>query len=350
MDGTGSTERWTRRRFLGGLAAGAAALPLASCEAAAPARPRRARVVVVRHPDLAAENGPDPARVAELLGEAAIALAEGEPGGAPRPRRSADAWARWFDPDDRLAVKVNCLGLATRPTVAEGLVRAVASVGLAPDRAVLWDRTTRELRAAGYRVRLSGAGPRCYGTDALGRRPGGGYSTEVYSSGATGSLVSRIVTERATALVSAAVLKDHNLAGLTAVMKNFYGAIHNPNKYHDNNCSPFIADVFAQQPIRSRFRLALCDATRPQFQGGPAPRPRWQWPYGGLILSADPVAADRIALEILERKRAAERLPSLEDDGRPVRYLAAAQERGLGVADLDRIEVVSIGKPWLDVG
>ncbi len=339
----------TRRRLLSRVAASAAVagsavgLPLTSCAGPGPAGSGKARVVVIRHADLAAEGaGPSPRRAAELLDEAAKALAGAD--------RAADAWDRWFKPDDRLGVKVNCLGLPTRPAVAEGLVRALGAIGLAPDRAILWDRTNRELRRAGYTLRSRGEGVRCYGTDALADRAGGGYSAEVYSSGATGSLISRIVTDEATALASAAVLKDHNLAGITGVMKNFFGAIHNPNKYHDDHCDPFIADVCAQKPIRSRLRLALCDAGRPQYQGGPAPRPKWRWPYGGLILSADPVAADAVGRQILLRKRDAVGLKTFEADGRPARHLASGQARGLGMADLARIEVVSLGKPWLDVG
>jgi len=343
-----TNHRLTRRRFLSRAAASAAVagaavgLPLTSCAGPEPPGSGKARVVVIRHADLAAEGGgPSPRRVAELLDEAAKALAGAD--------RAADAWARWFKPDDRLGVKVNCLGLPTRPAVAEGLVRAVGAIGLAPERAILWDRTNRELRRAGYTLRARGSDVRCYGTDALADRAGGGYSAEVYSSGATGSLISRIVTDESTALASAAVLKDHNLAGITGVMKNFFGAIHNPNKYHDDNCDPFIADVCAQEPIRSRLRLALCDAGRPQFQGGPAPRRQWQWPYGGLILSTDLVAVDRVGREILDRRRAAEGKKTFEAEGRPVRHLASGQARGLGTADLERIEVVSIGKPWLDV-
>jgi len=345
----------SRRRFLAraaaastALAGAAAGLPLTSCAENDPEPPPqtvgsgKARVVVVRHGVLAAEgDGASPERVRELLDEAAKALAG--------DGRAADAWARWFRPDDRLVVKVNCLGLPTRPAVAEGLVRALGAIDLPPEAAILWDRTSRELRRAGYTLRARGKGVRCYGTDALASRGSGGYSRDVYSSGETGSLISRIVTDEATALVSAAVLKDHNLAGLTAVMKNFFGAIHNPNKYHDNHCDPYIADVCAQAPIRSRLRLVLCDAGRPQVQGGPAPRPKWQWPYGGLILSTDPVAADAVGREILLRKRAAVGMKPLEADGRPVRYLASGAARGLGTADLGRIEVVSIGKPWLDV-
>jgi uncharacterized Fe-S center protein len=66
-------------------------------------------------------------------------------------------------------------------------------------------------------------------------------------------------------------------------------------------------------------------------------------------VSTDPVALDRVALEILARKRAAAGAKPLEAENRPVRYLASAQSRGLGTADLAGIEVLSIGKPWMDV-
>lgn len=343
MSGPG---RLTRRRFLrraaaasAAVAGAAAALPLVSCGAAE--APARSRVVVIRHEALGAEGqGPAPGRVREFLDEAARALT----GDA----KAADAWARRLKPQDRLAVKVNCLGLPTRPAVALGLVEAVGGIGLAPEQTILWDRTNRELKAAGYTLRARG-GVRCFGTDALEARGNGGYSADVYTSGDTGSLLSRIITDEASALVSAAVLKDHNLAGITGVMKNFFGAIHNPNKYHENGCDPFIVDVCAQKPVRDRLRLVVCDATWPQYNGGPAPRRQWQWPYGGLILSTDPVAADRVGCEILLRKRAAAGMKPFDAEGRPVRHLASGEARGLGIAKLERIEVVSIGRPWLDV-
>ena len=344
----------TRREFLARTAAAAAAAGLARAAVAAdasasakasadkPAAPRKSRVVVIRHESLAAEGqGPPPEKVRELLDEAAKALA-----GDARP---ADAWARWFRPADRIGIKVNCLGYATRPVVAAGLVAAVGAIGLAPEQAVIWDRTNRELAAAGYGLRATGAGPRCFGTDALVSRGNAGYTADVLTSGAIGSLYSRIVADETTALVSACILKDHNLAGLTCALKNFFGAIHNPNKYHDNGCDPFIADVCAYPLIRERLRLAVCDATRPQYQGGPAVRPQWQWPYGGLIVATDPVALDAVALQIMACKREAAGMKPLEAEGRPARYLASAQARGLGAADAANIEVVSIGKSWMDV-
>ncbi|MBE3071326.1 MAG: DUF362 domain-containing protein [Planctomycetes bacterium] len=316
-----------------------AALAPASAPAGAAGK---TRVVVIRHASLAAEGqGPAPAGVRELLDEAARALA-----GDAKP---ADAWARWFKPDDCLAIKVNCLGYATRSAVALGLAVAVGAIGLAPGKTIVWDRLNRELAACGYTLQARGVAVRCFGTDELSARGNRGYTADVLTSGATGSLLSRIVTDEATALVSASILKDHNLAGLTGALKNFFGAIHNPNKYHDNGCDPFIADACAQEPIRRRLRLAVCDATWPQYNGGPAPRRQWQWPYGGLILSTDPVAVDAVARDLLERRRAAAGLKSLADEKRPVRHLASAQARGLGTADLAHIEVISLGKPWVEL-
>jgi uncharacterized protein (DUF362 family) len=340
-----------RRQFLSRAAAVSAAVAGAglglccapAAEIAAPVSRRKSRVVIIRHDALAAEEkGPTHAQVRSLLDEAARALA----GDA----KAADAWARWFKPGDRLGIKVNCLGYSTRAALALGLVSAVEAIGLAPQEAVIWDRSNRELKAAGYDLRDAAKAPRCFGTDALSARGSGGYTQDVLTSGSIGSLFSRIVTDETTALVSASVLKDHNIAGLTGVLKNFFGAIHNPNKYHDTGCDPFVADVCAAQPIRDRLRLAVCDAMRPQYQGGPSVRPHWQWPYGGLILGTDPVAVDRVGLEIIAKKRAAAGMPTLEAERRPVRHLASAQARGLGAADLEHIEVVSIGKPWLDVG
>ncbi len=297
------------------------------------------RVVVIRHTGLTTGSEPEGGLLRELIDRAACALT-----GAAAP---AAAWSRLVRPSQRLGIKVNCLGLPTSPAAAGALAEALCASGLDPERIVLWDRTDRELRAAGYRLRRSG-GVRCFGTDSLtaGRA---GYEDEIRSSGRIGSMFSRIVTHETDALVSAAVLKDHNLAGLTGCLKNFFGAIHNPNKYHDDGCDPFIADVCAHPLIRERLRLAFCDAIRPQYHGGPPDRPDWRWPYGGLLLAVDPVALDRVGVEIIARRRAAAGMAPLEAENRPPRHLASARERGLGTDRLEEIEIVSLGLDWEDV-
>jgi uncharacterized protein (DUF362 family) len=140
--------------------------------------------------------------------------------------------------------------------------------------------------------------------------------------------------------VNVTVLKDHSLAGISSALKNMYGAIHNPNKYHDNNCSPFCAHVFNLEPIRTKTRLNVIDAYRVQYQGGPGYRSNYIDYYGGILLSTDPVAVDAIGMEIVENFRKKHGMQSLAEDGRPVRYLEPAQEIGLGVADREKIDLV----------
>ena len=45
---------------------------------------------------------------------------------------------------------------------------------------------------------------------------GGGYGSALETSGPVGSLISRILTDYATVLINVGVLKDHDLAGVSA--------------------------------------------------------------------------------------------------------------------------------------
>jgi uncharacterized protein (DUF362 family) len=121
-------------------------------------------------------------------------------------------------------------------------------------------------------------------------------------------------------------------------MKNFYGAIHNPNKYHDHNCDPYVADVVGHRFIGPKWRLTVCDGVRAQYNGGPGVNPGFAWSFGGLMVGTDFVAADAVAADLLDARRKEAGLKSLADDGRPPRHIVTAGARGLGEAELDRIE------------
>jgi uncharacterized protein (DUF362 family) len=123
-------------------------------------------------------------------------------------------------------------------------------------------------------------------------------------------------------------------------MKNWYGVIHNPNKYHDGGCDPYIADVARHPFIRGKLRLTVLDGVVGQYHGGPAYRPGATFALGRVAASTPPVAAALWALAAIEAARRAHGLPSLEAAGRPARYLATAARHGLGVADPARLQVV----------
>lgn len=241
-----------------------------------------------------------------------------------------------FKPSDTVGIKLNCLagpGMSPRPDVVLAFARLLVAGGLDARKIIVFERSSRELRRAGF----YDCGPfQCEGID-------NDYDRTIATSGDIGSLYARLVTTRCTALVSFGVLKDHDLAGVSGGMKNWYGVIHNPNKYHDNNCDPFVADVVRHPHILSKLQLTILDAGTAQFDGGPAARPSATWPLGLLVASKDPVAVDAWGWATIDRERARRKLPSLEAAGRPPRWIATAARHGLGEGNPDKITEV---KAW----
>lgn len=305
--------------------------PRQSDTAAAGAQPRP-RVVVVRDEKcLKPGGGLDADAVRRMLDRAVARLI-----GKEKP---LEAWKGLFTPADRVAVKVNTLGQPTHPVVASAVAECLRAAGVPAGNIIIWDRSVAELRGGGYKIRSAADGVRCLGTDSFrGPDTRVGYESQVATSGSIGSRFSVIVSRFATALINVPVLKDHSIAGLSGGLKNFFGAIHNPNKYHDNNCEPYVADLVAHRFIRPKWQLTICDGTRAQYHGGPARHPGYTWPLAGLIVSDDFVAADAVAADLIDAERKANGLPTLAEAGRPVRHIATAGSRGLGQADLRRIE------------
>jgi len=330
------SEVSTRRQFLSrvGAAAAVASLPM-ECLLAAGDEPKqpRARVAIGRDEKLV---GGKLDEHRELLGKLLDAAVQ-------KIMRASDAelaWRQLFKPRDRVGIKVNALGLSTQPAIVDAIVAGLRRARVPANRIIIWDRFDVELVQAGFKLNRSSRGARCYGTDA--DRIGSGYQREIEVSGRIGSCFSRIVAEQVDALISVPVLKDHNLAGVSLGMKNFYGAIHNPNKYHEDNCDPFIADVVSHRHIARKLRLTVCDGLRAQYHAGPGVHPGFAWPLGGLIVSTDVVAADAVGADLLEKQRREKGLNSFAEEKRPARHIATAGARGLGVADLDRIQRIEV--------
>ncbi|HUT78091.1 MAG TPA: DUF362 domain-containing protein, partial [Polyangia bacterium] len=343
---TGERDTPTRRDFLRqalAVAAGAGLLPVvAGCSSSTPAGNGPAdatgaakapashsgrgagaffgRVARRSDPGVFVSAGHDQARVDELVQRAVADLVGvGDP---------AEAFRALFDPKDIVAIKVNCLagpGLSSSPSVVHALVSGLRGIGIAHRGIWIFERTTAELKRAGFEPnRYSDNRPRCAGNDELG------FERDLSFSGAVGSSFANVVARQATALINVPVLKDHDLSGVGCGMKNLYGLIHNPNRYHDNNCDPFIADIAAHPYVRDKLRLVLADALTAQYHGGPARSPAHQWKPAAVLAADDPVALDRLAWELIEEQRSAHGLPTLAESRRPPRWLETAGARGLG--------------------
>lgn len=254
--------------------------------------------------------------------------------------KSPSAYLRsLFPPPARIGIKINTIAgrlLSTSPETALSSAEAVHACGIPRRNIIIWDRTNRELKEAGFRLNSSGKGFRIMGTDTRGI----GYTRDLSVHRSVGSRISRIQTDEIDYSISLAILKDHGLAGITGGMKNYFGAVHNPNKYHDNHCDPFVAHVFDLPAIKIKHRLTVIDALTVQYHMGPSFHSRWAEPAGTLIISKDPVAADYTGWKMIEALRSREGLPPLSEENRSPAYLKTAARIGLGRADIQNINLV----------
>ena len=181
----------------------------------------------------------------------------------------AEAIRAFFRPEDRIGIKINTIGgrrISTRPDLALPFAAWISEKVIPSANVLVWDRTNRELKEAGFKLSAGTGRPRVFGTDTDGL----GYAAALVAHRSIGSLFSTIQQDFATASVSLAILKDHGLAGVTAGMKNYFGAVHNPNKYHDGGCDPYVAEIFDSPPVRGKHRLSILDCLTVQYHKGPS--------------------------------------------------------------------------------
>ncbi|UCC81049.1 MAG: DUF362 domain-containing protein [Candidatus Zixiibacteriota bacterium] len=246
-----------------------------------------------------------------------------------------------FKSGDVIGLKVNGLagpGMSTRQEVVHTVSNLLNEVGRPRKKHLIWDRFDRELSALGFTISSRGGGPLCFGTDHRGI----GYANSLVSWGKVGGLLSKVLVEYCDAVINVPILKDHGIAGITCAMKNHFGSIHNPNKYHDNGCDPYIADLNALEQIRSKQRLIVVDALKVQFHGGPAFHPQWAVNYGGILIGTDPVAVDAVGYKIIEDLRKKAGLKTLNGTRREPIYIKTASRYGLGEAALDKIDLLTL--------
>ncbi|HUW35214.1 MAG TPA: DUF362 domain-containing protein [Planctomycetota bacterium] len=326
-----------RREFLKTsaiLAAGTATAPLwwTGCAAAEPPRPIVAfaqNTGLIRNDQIDLDS-----KVVREMLDACVCRVTGQ-------ADAKQAWQSLFRTDDVVGIKVNTLAGGTfcsHVQLVQAIAEGLRSVGVPAKNIIVWDRFSRELADCGFNPGATDGPYRCIGTD-------GRYSTnldDITTQGVIGSFMSPIISRLCTAQINVPMLKDHDLAGVTLGLKNWFGAIHNPSKYHFGNLHDAISDVNAIPAIRKQTRLTVCDATRVVYEGGPGFKPQFMERLGGILVGRDPVAIDAVGWAKIEEMRKAHNMKSLKDADREPAAIALAQQKGLGVADTSKIEVAQV--------
>jgi uncharacterized protein (DUF362 family) len=118
----------------------------------------------------------------------------------------------------------------------------------------------------------------------------------------------RLVTERLTKIVNIPNMKDHGASGVTGCLKNLaYGSFSNVARTHENGRSytySVIGTLAAMEPLRSRSVLQIMDGLRGVWHGGPFARTtRYVFYPRQIMFGTDPVAIDRLLLDIVDTER-----------------------------------------------
>ena len=251
-----------------------------------------------------------------------------------------NAWSRFFAPSDTVAIKVNPSGtpatITSIPLLRE-VVQALNSVGVLNKNIIVYDRNSNQLEVNGYHT-LVPSGVRVVGLDQRWSVKGqtrGGYDPDVFcemdcfGERETRSYLASVVTTEADKIINLPCLKEHNASGVTGCLKNLaYGSFNNVARTHvdpKTYTDPVIAVMCTAAPLRSKSVLHIMDGIRAVYHSGPfAWNPEFVWEAGTLLFGTDPVAVDRIELEIVEQKRREVGVPSLWD--RDPKYLGTSAD------------------------
>lgn len=249
------------------------------------------------------------------------------------------AMKQFIHPEDTVTVKLNGIAMQNMSTNKElvlPILDILIAMGVPPEKITVseqWGsyligtRVNEKNVPAGVKINIHN------NTDAaMDERviPGTGTKTKFV----------RALTD-STAVINVALLKDHSIAGYTGTLKNMaQGLQTHPAAFHGHHASPQLAMLCAQDAIKSRVRLCITDAFKLMADGGPTwKQPRFVFPHESVYVSTDMVAMDTIGAQLVDKARTDHGLPTLAAAGRPPAYIKTAADLGLGIADINQIQL-----------
>jgi uncharacterized protein (DUF362 family) len=239
-----------------------------------------------------------------------------------------DAWASMFQPADIVGIKVNCSGapvINSRPEIVAEIARNLIAVDVPPANIYIYDRFPDQVDAVHF-DRYVPKGVNILAIEKVRDSPEG-YDPRMYvdvnffGEQNTRSNVIALVSQKFTKIINVPVMKDHGAAGVTGCLKNIaYGNFSNVARSHRDektNTFTFIGTLAATEPLRSRTVLNIMDGLKGVWHGGPfLQKPEFAFYPRQMMFGTDPVAMDRLLLDVIEDKRKAEGAVSVWDRGR----------------------------------
>ncbi|MBN1940170.1 MAG: twin-arginine translocation signal domain-containing protein [Candidatus Aminicenantes bacterium] len=152
------------------------------------------------------------------------------------------------------------------------------------------------------------------------------------------------VFQAATVLINVRPARIDDRAGIGGCLENYIAFVPDPAAWSADAWAG-LAGIWSLPEVKGRTRLNILSMLTPPYDGGGpdgSSEPSL-WPYKGLIISRDPVAADAIGLSIIQAKRR-----EVFGEDRPLKasahYLELADTKhGLGKSKPEDIDLIRLG-------
>lgn len=290
-------------------------------------------------------------------------------------RQTIDAWRQFIRPEDIVGIKVNVVGrpwcVSSHAVVAE-TVRNVLAVGVKPSQIYIYDRFRDQLDEANYRphvpegIKFYAPEPANNGESSPHYDPRVYLESDLFGEENTRSNLMKLMSQQLTKIISIPNMKDHGATGVTGCLKNIaYGGYSNVARTHQHGLTHtywFVGTLASMEPVRSKTVLQIMDGLRGVWHAGPGARTlKYVFFPKTLLFGTDPVAIDRLLLDIVDDERKRRGVISVwnrdeatldfkngkqrdEDPNtniiiREPGHIEYASKLGLGVHDLRRIRV-----------
>ena len=282
-------------------------------------------------------------------------------------REARDSWARFFTPGDVVGIKVNSSGapgICSTPEIVAEIARNLIALGVRVDNIYAHERGRRQMDSMHLEQHVPAGVHVASAADFLGFDPNVYVECNFFGEENTRSNMLRMVSERFTKIINVPNMKDHGAAGVTGCLKNIaYGEFNNVARSHSKEKTytySFIGTLAGVEPLRSKTVLHIMDGLRGVWHAGPfSPDRRYRFYPKQIKFGTDPVAMDRLLIDVIDNKRKAEGAISVwersmkyysvdrskwENDPNVNRFIREpghieyATGLGLGVYDLGKIQ------------
>lgn len=236
---------------------------------------------------------------------------------------SEQAWKSLLHEDDIIAIKFCEIGgrqLATNTELCSVLLQILYKVGYKPEQFMI-------------------VGLEDLPDEAIGTIPWQyGWEEKSVNFGSSEEHLAKWINQ-VTAIIHIPSVMDDNITGIRGAIADMaWSAVKEPGKYFISNGDPFVAEIYHLPQIQGKVRITIANNLRSLYYGGPNIKQQFVSENGSMLFSIDPVAIDRVAIELLSKQRQQNDLPEDVDFFINAPHLITAESVDIGYQDLNMIE------------